>query len=133
MRSSYFKCFVLFTLLYEAVISDMICDQDQLGVMVVLHCPPDHSPDLSHCCNDNGKISCCSHEEYLNHTEGTFQSSILLLALTGGVFLAIICAACYIKWYGKHSNDDETEEDESHQNDKRNAHTVQYPPRNVGV
>lgn len=85
------------------VFAEIYCRQEQLGSTVVIRCPPQNKLLLSYCCNDNGKIACCSYEDFMNRERGQSVEAITLLAVAGFFTVLIVTALCYISWHGKFS------------------------------
>jgi hypothetical protein len=54
---------------------EKICRQEQLGSLVVIKCPPDGMLLLNECCNDNGKIVCCTYEDFIHREDGQRYSA----------------------------------------------------------
>lgn len=48
-------------------LTGMVCSQEELGEKVILDCL---TKSEQYCCNFNGKIACCSYDEYYEEQNG---------------------------------------------------------------
>lgn len=45
----------------------MVCRQEELGEEVIINCSSQVAP---YCCNQNGRVSCCSYDVYYREQNG---------------------------------------------------------------
>ncbi|XP_069682223.1 uncharacterized protein [Periplaneta americana] len=74
-----------------------VCRQEQLGASVYLQCPPPDQPKLGYCCDDNGKIECCSWDDYMHRTEGQSNEAITWLIAAGCATVAVVVFLCFLR------------------------------------
>lgn len=105
--------------LSRRVLAKMNCRQEQLGVTVIIKCPPDNHLRLSHCCNDNGKIVCCSYEDYIHREKGQSDEAVVLLVAAGLIVIIIVTALCYIRWHSNFSKSNSSEPSDTSTNNSQ--------------
>ncbi|XP_039278213.1 uncharacterized protein LOC120350092 isoform X2 [Nilaparvata lugens] len=81
----------------------MICRQEEFGVNEVLHCPDSGNFDLGYCCINNGKVSCCSYDDYKERHFGPSFTTLLAL----GVSHIILLPALIYFWYKRRRRDEQ--------------------------
>ncbi|RZF40611.1 hypothetical protein LSTR_LSTR007494 [Laodelphax striatellus] len=85
----------------------MICRQVEFGVIEILHCPNTGNIDLSYCCINNGRVSCCSYEDYKERHSGPSFSTLVAL----GVSHMILLPALVYYWYKRRRREQQKQEE----------------------
>ncbi|XP_021932027.1 uncharacterized protein LOC110835775 isoform X3 [Zootermopsis nevadensis] len=102
--------------------------------MVLIKCPPEDQQLLSYCCNDNGKIVCCSEEDFIHREDGQSVEAVTLLAVSGFITILIVTILCYVRWHSRFLKSDSSEFSHTAKNletvtAQQNEHQGTLPPQ----